>query len=243
MDTLVDTISDIRTFLYGGMATLPLTLAGTFLILGLFSANYAILFFLVGYLILVPVSVTFMINPLLRLITTFLPFLQSFFEIKGGDVCGVTIPFRTMRNTASNESSIGLSTWMSMIFFLFGYLFSNALTMLNRPSPQSSFSLATDTPSDATDKSSKRTSQSIISMIAISIVLLIILILRYQSGCHSVGELLFSGSLFFYVGHLWYKLLSGWNDDRISDLFGIANRLLPPSAISNEPIACIPYAT
>jgi hypothetical protein len=26
----------------------------------------------------------------------------------------------------------------------------------------------------------------------------------------------------------------------LSDVFGIANRLLPPSAITNAPIACVP---
>jgi hypothetical protein len=33
MDTLKDVVSDIRIFLYGGMTTLPLTIAGTMLIL------------------------------------------------------------------------------------------------------------------------------------------------------------------------------------------------------------------
>ena len=53
---LRDIISDIRVFLYGGIATLPLTIAGTLSILGLFTANYAILFFLLGFLILTPLS-------------------------------------------------------------------------------------------------------------------------------------------------------------------------------------------
>jgi hypothetical protein len=46
--------------------------------------------------------------------------------------------------------------------------------------------------------------------------------------------------LFIYAGHGWYKLLSKVGEDRLSDVFGIANRLLPPSAIVNGPIACVP---
>jgi hypothetical protein len=51
MSTLKGVISDIRTFLYGGFATLPLTIAGTLLVLGLMTANYAMLFLLVGLII------------------------------------------------------------------------------------------------------------------------------------------------------------------------------------------------
>lgn len=241
MDSLVNVISDLRTFLYGGMNTLPLTLAGTFLIFGLFSANYAILFFLVGYLLAVPIVVNLILNPLFTLLTTAVPSLQSVFEARGGDICGVRIPFRTMQNTNSNSPMIGVSTWTSMIFFLIGYIATNSITLLNRKSPQNSFSLTTSSESDVKeDKSSNRTTQSIISIATIIIVSLIIVLLRYQSGCNTVFDLLFSGSFFVYMGHLWYKWLSSFNEDRIADLFGIANRLLPPSAISNHPIACIP---
>jgi hypothetical protein len=45
---------------------------------------------------------------------------------------------------------------------------------------------------------------------------------------------------FVFLGNGWYKALSKVGEDRLSDLFGIANRLLPPSAINNAPIACIP---
>jgi hypothetical protein len=117
----------------------------------------------------------------------------------------------------------------------------NSITLLNYKTPQNSFSLTTSTTSDTIpDKSSNRTTQSIISLASIGIITLIIIVLRYQSGCITLFDLLFSGSLFFYGGHLWYRWLSSFNEDRIADLFGIANRLLPPSAISNDPIACIP---
>jgi hypothetical protein len=34
--------------------------------------------------------------------------------------------------------------------------------------------------------------------------------------------------------------MSACGKDMLSDLFGIANRLLSPTAIQNKPIACVP---
>ena len=53
-DSLKNIISDIRIFLNGGMNSLPMALAGTMLLIGLFTAHYAMLFFLIGFLIIVP---------------------------------------------------------------------------------------------------------------------------------------------------------------------------------------------
>jgi hypothetical protein len=63
---------------------------------------------------------------------------------------------------------------------------------------------------------------------------------RFYSGCENMFGLLLTAGVFGYVGYNWYKLLASVGQDRLSDLFGIANRLLPPSAIQNKPIACLP---
>ena len=60
-DTLRGIISDLHVFLYGGLRSLPFTLGGTMLILGLFTSNYAILFFLIGFLIAAPLA-TWVVN-------------------------------------------------------------------------------------------------------------------------------------------------------------------------------------
>ena len=52
LDTLKGIISDLHVFLYGGFRSLPLVMGGTMLILGLFTANYAILFLLLGFLLI-----------------------------------------------------------------------------------------------------------------------------------------------------------------------------------------------
>jgi hypothetical protein len=63
---------------------------------------------------------------------------------------------------------------------------------------------------------------------------------RFYSGCDSVIGMVLTSLFFGYAGYGWYKLLAMVGEDRLSDLFGIANRLLPPSAIQNKPIACLP---
>jgi hypothetical protein len=45
-----------------------------------------------------------------------------------------------------------------------------------------------------------------------------------------------------FLGFAWYYLLSVVGDDRLSDVYGIANRLMTSSALSNAPYACLASA-
>jgi hypothetical protein len=46
-------------------------------------------------------------------------------------------------------------------------------------------------------------------------------------------------SIFLVGGGAWYYLLSLVCENRLSDLFGIANRLLGKDATKNVPVACV----
>ena len=89
------------------------------------------------------------------------------------------------------------------------------------------------------NKITTRKSQALLSIITMIVFFLVVFGVRYYMGCESINSFISSG-LFIYFGTLWYNLLSKVGEDRLSDLFGIANRLLPPSAIKNDPIACVP---
>ena len=67
MESLKDVLNNIKGFLYGGLAHLPLSIGATMLILGLFTGNYAMLFFLVGFLIIAPFA-AFLLNWLITII-------------------------------------------------------------------------------------------------------------------------------------------------------------------------------
>ena len=240
MDSLKGIISDIRIFLYGGILTLPLTIAGTLSILGLFTANYAMLFFLVGYLLITP-TVAYGLNKGLDAIfsgRSWNPFKATF-----GDVCKVVIPFSKLPiGSGTADTTVISSSWVAMVAFFIGYIFTNGIELYNREAPADTLTVTSTSASDLDKKVTNRKTQAIIAMISTLVFALIALGFRYYSGCESMLGMILTTFAFIWVGHGWYKALSAIGEDRLSDLFGIASRLLPPSAINNAPIACIPVA-
>lgn len=244
MESLKDIISDIRVFLYGGIVTLPLTIAGTLSIIGLFTANYAIMFFLLGFLILAPLTAT--------IFDMFLSALfegKSFnpFKAKTGDVCKVVIPYSTKiadkTVISDNNVSVISTNWMAMVSFFIGYIFTNGLELYNREAVDTTINITSTSASDLNTMITNRKSQAIIAMISVIIFALIVFGFRFYTGCESILGMVITSIGFIFMGHGWYKALSNVGQDRLSDLFGIANRLLPPSAINNAPIACVPVSS
>jgi hypothetical protein len=239
MDTLGDVVSDIRIFLYGGMTTLPLTIAGTMLLMGLFTANYAMIFFLLGYLLLSPLF-TLIVNLIL-------PDHALFPDIPNR--CRVDYHHHhKIDNTASStpasssptsSTALAATTWMSMVSFFLGYMINNASQLFSRESPDESL-LVTSDGAVINKKILNRKSQALMSLISIVVFAVIVVYFRYSIGCDSFPGIIVTFLLSGTAGFFWYYTLSGIGQDRLSDLFGIANRLLPPSAIQDQPIACLP---
>ena len=256
-DTLKGIISDLRVFLYGGLRSLPLVLGGTMLILGLFTSNYAILFFLLGFLIAAPLA-TLLVN-------RFIPFLfnglwyivyyasflitkegiqkpgewseMSYFTVPVGDICRLVIPYPTINNRV--EEVVISSEWMAMVSFFIGYIICNALQMYNT-NMSNSASINSANASDTDSKIKKRKGQAMIALISIILFALIVLGFRLNEGCENWIGAFLTAAGFGTAGYYWYDLLSKVGQGRLSDIFGIANRLLAPSAIQNGPIACVP---
>ena len=235
MDSLKDIISDIRIFLYGGLRTLPLTIAGTLLVLGLMTANYAMLFFLIGFLIFIPA-----ISYLITLLSSFIG-LDTFFNVSQTEICQTIIPFITKSsNSVKSETSTTFSSlWVSLMSFFFGYMVSNGVSLYSRPAYNNEISITDQTPSGVAN----RTSQALIAIITTIFVFLAVMGYRFYTGCETKMGMVISILIYGSLGHAWFKLLSKVGQDRLSDLFGIANRLLPETAIENSPIACIPIRT
>jgi len=234
MFTLKDVLSDIRVFMYGGLRTLPLTLAGTLLVIGLFTANFAILFFLIGFLVITPL-LAILLNGLGGWITDY--FQTKAFQTKTTDICRVVLPYTTLPNPVGfRDENVIFSTWMAMVTFFVGYLFTNGLALQNRESPSEQGAL---TPTMEAKISARKT-QALVAMGSILLFTLLVIGFRLYSGCENIYSLILTSLVFFYAGHGWYTMLSSVGEDRLSDLFGIASRLLPPSATENGPIACLP---
>ncbi len=233
MDTLQGVISDLRVFLYAGFQSLPLCVAGTFLIIGLFTANYAMLFFLAGFLIAVPL-VHFGLDWLLQLV------VPTNWLHTTSDVCRIVVPFTNASASPSASTPQAASQWMSMMLFFIGYMIRNGVTLLKRePEPTAGVELTDTQVKELDRKASFRKAQALVSLMTLVVVAATLFILRYRTGCETVlGGIVAIG--FGIGGYFWYDLLSSVGQDRLSDLFGVANRLLPPDAIANGPVMCFP---
>jgi len=258
-DTLNAKIADLHVFLYGGLRSLPFALGGTMLMIGLFTSNYAVLFFLIGLLVAAPLG-TLVINRLIPIIYNCLQYLVylflsifmkdasyykpaefvhiNYFKKRVVDVCKLIIPFGASSSNNDQETVIS-SEWMAMSSFFIGYAVCNALQLYNNDIT-SSASLNVPNTSDTQIKVNKRKSQAMFALVSIAIFTLVVFIFRWKTGCETMIGMILTAAGFGTAGYYWYQLLSEVGQGRLSDIFGIANRLLVPSAIKNGPIACVP---
>ena len=227
--SLFTLVSDLKVFLLGGYQSFPITMAGTLIILGFMTANYAMLFFLVGLVIGVPIG-TWILNALCGFIPD-----NSWVFPRASSVCDI---IGSAADASSTERGPFASYWITMTMFFFGYLIGNALTL---------YSLAPVYPSADPDVKAKvdqqvmmRQSQTVIGLITIALFVIVFLAMRIKSGCDAVVPAILAtgGSIAF--GYYWYQALAATGKNTLSDLFGIANRLMSPDSLQNEPIGCIP---
>ena len=263
-DTLNAKIADLQVFLYGGLRSLPFALGGTMLIIGLFTSNYAVLFFLIGLLVAAPLG-AWIVNRIIPIIWNcfqylFYLFLSIFmkdaayykpaefvhieyFKTTVYDVCKLIIPFGSDSKNSSNQPETVISSeWMAMSSFFIGYVICNALQLYNNNVTGSATLNVPDAP-DTQMKINKRRSQAMFALVSIAIFALIVLGFRCWTRCEDPVGIILTGAGFGAAGYYWYQLLSEVGQGRLSDIFGIANRLLVPSAIKNGPIACMPIPT
>ena len=154
--------------------------------------------------------------------------------------------------TKTNEFDNTVSYWVAMTGFLLGYLITNAVTLYTKetlyPGEVDSASI-TETQSQAITAAkgradagaANRKSQTLMAIIILSLLICVIIYMRLWDGCDGLLSLLV-GVAFGGIGYGWYGYLAKVGDDRLSDLFGIANRLMIPEAMFNAPYACLPQA-
>ena len=248
--------TDIQYFLVTGLKTLPLTIGGTLLIIGLTVANYPMLFFLVGYLLAVPV-IALLFNILMSMIKSDNnpDWLKSIWPIlysgKDKNVCNVVGGVDGITKTDGFDNTV--SYWVAMTGFLLGYLITNAATLYGKETLYPPVNVDQNSTTEEQAKAqaaakdradtgaSNRKSQTLMAIIILSLLICIIIYMRLWDGCDGYLSLLV-GVAFGGIGVGWYQMLAKVGDDRLSDLFGIANRLMIPEAMFNAPYACLPQA-
>lgn len=258
MDSLKDILTDIKTLFTNGLRLFPLSIASTMLFIGLFTANYAMLFFLVGFLILSPATAAG-----INLLTDFIckaTNSTSPFTVKNTNICSVAVPFTTLANKIpSVPETVVISEWMGMTLFFFGYIIMNGINFIDKKSPGDLDKSKIDKSKIDESKIITRKTQAGLSIAAAALLLCFIVYMRYSSGCESfmnkevglankevgvaaVLVIFIAASCFIAMGVGWYYALSSVGEDRLSDLFGMANRMLLPKVFGDKPIACLPCA-
>ena len=85
-------------------------------------------------------------------------------------------------------------------------------------------------------------------MAMIALILLVFMGFRFfYSGCDMNGGLSITGAVLGLIGGCglgvgWYIGLSSTGQGRLADVFGIANRLMAPSSLKDNPVGCVPVA-
>jgi uncharacterized membrane protein len=185
------------------------------------------MFFLAGMIIVVPI----LSGILNKLADLFMATTGSeVFKVKTTDVCDFVIPYSTLKTPSKVEFvNIVCTTSFAMICFFIGYIMTNAVELYKKK-PEQGVDPA---------KVTNRTSRAVLAMASIAVFALIIIGYRLASGCEPAIGYFIGAPFFAMVGYGYYSAISSPMDGRLADLFGITNRILPSSATSDKPIACI----
>ena len=227
--SLFNIVSDVREFIPAGARAFPTAFAATALFVGLFTANYAMLFFLIGLLLLAPVQ-----NAILNWIFGLI--IPTRFLGNGAAICNVVLNDSDFTKTFTPTF---ISNWWALTVFIIGYLLTNAISIYKLP-VQYPTNATADVQKQTDEKAMLRKSRAVTAMVTIVIAGLTLFALRFMSGCDGIAGLIFGAVAFGALSYGWFVALSKVGQDRLSDLFGVANRLLSPFALTNEPVACLP---
>lgn len=234
--SLLTLIGDVKAFFIGGFLNMPLALAGTLLIVSLMTANYSMLFMVIGVLLGVPI-----LWYILHILAEFAGSTfgaPGLFAIKKSDISTLIAPYPVK---ATNDGLVFTTAgmWAGMMMFILGYLLNNAIDLYRYESKIPTIA------SESTKKlleegTSNRKSQAVVSIAIIAIIIVTIVIYRLANKLDPILSGLVGMIIFGFVGAGWYSALSANTEGRLSDVFGIANRILKPMAMQDEPLACLP---
>jgi len=236
MSFLGELVCNIRSMTSHGFRSLPVLLAGSILVLGLAQGNFNLLFFFTGMFILTPLA-TVILNMIVEFIFGFWPFTnisKIFWQNQHANAEQCTLFGTPVKGQEFNPPTAGTvvpAYWMTIMAFFFTYLYFNASNLYNKP-------IEKNAPKKAVIA---RQSQSIISMVVLTITAILFTIFRYSTSCDTGLGIFVSWMLGYYLAYGWYNFMKSCGLGRLDDLFGINNQLLPKQSYEEEdPKVCVP---
>jgi hypothetical protein len=214
-----------REFLLHGFRMLPIIIAAFSFIIGIGQANMAFFFLFLGVAFIVPVT-NMILNPIVGALFG-LGVPEYLFKIKGSGVgCPVFGEFANAGDT--------VSLWLASLVFFVTYFFINAYNLYNRPSDPG----APDYKVDA------RQTQALMAMAIILLFGIAMLLYRFflTQGCESPLGMPVALLTFIPLAYYWYQYLVNCSGDRLTDLFGVANRIMVEPSSAGPGAVCLPVA-
>ncbi len=220
-------ILGIKQFFLNGFRAFPLVLGVTAFILAFFQTNIAFILLFTAIAFAVPLA-TILLNLVLEFIITKTSIPTHLWQIPVTGACTIV---GSGGLTAAPTNIFALPTfWLASVVFFFSYLAINGISLYNRDSE----------PTADESKVSARKMQALMGAILAIITGLAFIIIRVTvTGCESVIGIVTALLTMTPLAYGWYRLAAACGADRLVDLFGIANGLLPMSAKSSTPYVCV----
>jgi len=210
----------MKQYLLRGISLFPILIATVSFILFAGLGNTAFLFLFIGLGFLVPIIV-YILNLAAGAALKNIP---SLWAVRGTDCM--------FRNGSDGMKSAFPSYWMSGTVFFLVYFLLNAYTLYTRPAAENA----------PEEKVRLRKTQAAIAMAVVVIIGSALIGMRFfSSSCETpLGGLIGVG-----VGCIsiwWFKVLQACSADRLTDLFGIVNKIVPNSSTNRMKKICYPVA-
>lgn len=215
-------VQNIKGTLERSFLALPILLFGWAVFVGSTTGNIGLLVLALGQATVAPLS------------TWILHTIGSFFGDWGK--ANFTVPASATCNIlpggfveAGQRQFAIPSYWLAQIYFFFGFLISNASSVLDMPAA----------PNASPEKVERRKSQAQLVLIMAIFFLIVFLGLRFfVQGCELLLGLFIGSIVFGTLGYWWYRFAESCSA-RDSDIFGIVQGILPPNASDPPPMTCV----
>ncbi len=197
---------------------LPLMLIAFLGFMSLALGNVGMIILFLGHVFLIPVATT-----LLHMASVIIP--ADYKYVQARDVCNLIPSFPVTPGTVN----VFPSYWMAHFLFFMGYFLQNARTLITK-------SAESGAPKDRVDL---RKGQGTTAMVVGIVVTLAIIFMRYKlTGCETILGIMIAAITMVPLGIGWYTMatLAGARD---GDIFGIAGRIMPLSALAPPPMTCL----
>jgi magnesium-transporting ATPase (P-type) len=214
----------IREFIVHGLRILPIVLASFAFILGVGQGNMAFFFLFIGLALVVPI-LNLVSNSIFSMVLGKLP--DALYKIKAPAVggCAVFGEFASAGDVTSY--------WLAALVFFVSYMFINAYNLYNRPSA----------PNAPENKVEARKTQAAMAMAIIVLFAIGMVLYRFlATGCESPMGLPVALAVFIPAAYYWYDVLVSCSGDRLTDLFGAANRIMTEPSSAGAGAVCMPVA-